>query len=58
MVNKAERFLWVEDEKEILVHFRERRPVFTIGLNYGLYLRVECVGAILTVDASIFKGTQ
>ena len=53
----AAKYLWVEDEKEILVHFRERRPVFTIGLNYGLYLRVECVGAILTVDASVFKGT-
>jgi hypothetical protein len=46
-----------EDEKEILVHFSHTHPSFTLGLNYGLYLKIECIGAILSMEACMVKGT-
>jgi hypothetical protein len=49
---------WVEDEQEMFFHFKKEKPAFTIGLNYGLYLRVECVGAIMTTETNLYKGTE
>jgi hypothetical protein len=46
-----------EEEKEIIVHFAHKHPTFTLGLNYGLYLKIECIGAILSMEACMVKGT-
>jgi hypothetical protein len=40
----------------MLCHFEKPYPAFTMGLNYGLYLKIECVSAIMTLECSIVKG--
>lgn len=57
-MTEAEPGLLVCDERELLYSFREPYYAFTIGLDNGLYLEIECHSAIIVSEYDLFKGSE